>query len=478
MLLRQTVFYLPAQLLGPLSQFIAAIVWTHLLSLDDYGHLFIILSAQELISLLCLSWWTHYTMRYGGAIGDGAARARFQASENSLLIVTALAQLLGTIIIVRGFVSGASTGLVVAAIVYTITRSVLTHIAERARSAGDIAAYTLAQTVGPLAGMLLGFLLMRLFEYGPEEALSGYAAAQIVALIAVWRLLRLGVSINLPNQSLLSAAFRYGLPLLGAGAFGWVSMNGIRLVVESLSGAAAVGLLSVGWGLGQRAVAVVAMLVTAASYPLALKYMHAGSREKSFEQVSLNGALILGVLAPSAVGIFMVGHAFVDLVVAAEFRDMAIVILPIAVGAAVLRNSRVHFLDQILLLAERPGELLMVNIGEALATMLLCVVGLKLYGLAGAALGCVPGALVGWLHCYILTRRHGLRLPLAHFARIGAATLIMLAALVLFPVTTGVTSLVLEIGIGVVVYALAIGVLYFGQIRGFRREAFSPPSAP
>ena len=478
MLLRQTVFYLPAQLLGPLSQFIAAIVWTHLLTLDDYGHLFIILSAQELVSLLFLSWWTHYTMRYGGAINDEAARGRFQASENSLLIVTALAQLLGTIIIVRGFVSGASTGLVVAAIVYTVTRSVLTHLAERARSAGDIASYTLAQTVGPLAGMLLGFLLMRLFDYGPQEALSGYAAAQIAALLVVWHRMRLGMKTTLPDQSLLRSALRYGLPLLGAGAFGWVSMNGIRLVVESFSGAAAVGLLSVGWGLGQRAVAVVAMLVTAASYPLALKYMHAGSREKSFEQVSLNGALILGVLAPAAVGIFMVGYTFIDLVVAAEFRDMAVAILPIAVGAAVLRNSRVHFLDQMLLLAERPGELLAVNIGEALATMLFCVVGLKLYGLPGAALGCVPGALIGWLHCYILTRRHGLRLPLAHFVRIGVATLIMFAALFLFPATSSVASLVLEIGIGIIVYALAIGLLYVGEIRGFRREALSPPSAP
>ena len=468
MLLKQTVFYLPAQLLGPLSQFVAAIVWTHFLTLDEYGYLMIILSAQELISLICLSWWTHYTMRYGGAIGDSEARARFQASENSVLMTTALVQLLGVLLIVRIFVAGASPGLYGMAILYTVTRCILSHVAERARMAGDIASYTSAQTIGPVIGMVLGFLFMRIFDYDPEEALAGYALAQIVSLVIVWRRLGYGVALALPDQPLLGAALRYGLPLLGAGAFGWVSMNGIRLVVESISGAAAVGLLSVGWGLGQRAVGVVAMLVTAASYPLALKYMHAGSREKSFEQVSLNGALILGVLAPATAGIFMVGHAFIDLVVAAEFRDMAIVILPIAVGAAALRNSRVHFVDQILLLVERPGGLLVVNIVEAVATMAFCAAGLLLHGLPGAALGCIPGALVGWAHCYVLARRHGLTLPIGHFTRIGIATLAMLGVLLLFPRTSSALSLFVEISAGALVYAATIGLLYLGEIRQLR----------
>ena len=49
MLLRQTLLYLPAQLVGPFALFIAAVVWTHLLPPDAYGTLMLVMAIQELI---------------------------------------------------------------------------------------------------------------------------------------------------------------------------------------------------------------------------------------------------------------------------------------------------------------------------------------------------------------------------------------------------------------------------------------------
>lgn len=468
MLLRQTLLYLPAQLLGPLSQFIAAIVWTHLLSLSDYGHLIIVLAAQELVSLVCLSWWTHYTMRYVGKMDGPGERDRFQAAENMVLLLTGIAQVVVITVVVFGFVTGFSAAFLAMSIVYTVTRCVLTHVSERARVDGEIASYTVAQTVGPLGGTLLGLALMVAIDASPVMALLAYSLAQLVSLAVVWLRLKLAIRIKRPELSLMKAALLYGAPLLVAGAFGWFSMNGIRLIVEYMQGAAAVGLLSVGWGLGQRAIAVVAMLVTAASYPLALKYMNAGAHEKSLEQVSLNGALILGVLAPAAAGIYMVGDEAITLMVAEPFRDMSFVILPIAVLAAALRNSRVHFLDQTILLVEKPNLLLQVNAVEAAAMFLFCVLGLKFYGLQGAALGCIPGTLLGWLYCFWLTRGFGLKLPWLHFLRIGIATLVMTAALRYVPFGHGTLQLIGKVAIGALVYFAALSALYVGRLRTLR----------
>ena len=471
MLLRQTLLYLPAQLLGPLSQFIAAIVWTHLLSLSDYGHLIIVLAAQELVSLVCLSWWTHYTMRYVGKMAGEGERKRFQASENVVLLLTALAQAVMMACIVFSFVAGFSWAFFFVSILYTITRCLLTHSAERARANGDIASYTVAQTVGPLGGTLLGLALMMLVDAGPVAALSAYCIAQMISLVVLWLRLKLGGTIMRPEGSLLKAALLYGAPLLVAGAFGWFSMNGVRLIVEYGQGAAAVGLLSVGWGLGQRAISVVAMLVTAASYPLALKHMNAGAPEKSLEQVSLNGALIVGVLAPASAGIITVGDDAINLMVAEPFRAMSFVILPIAVLAAALRNSRVHFLDQTMLLVEKPNLLLQVNAIEGVATMLFCALGLQFYGLPGAAFGCIPGAMLGWVYCYWLTRSFGLKLPWQHFARIAIATILMTIALHYLKLGDGTVALVANVITGAAVYFAALTILYASQLRSMRLQA-------
>ena len=41
-MLRQTLLYMPAQLLGPLAMFVAAVVWTHVLNAETYGAVFVL----------------------------------------------------------------------------------------------------------------------------------------------------------------------------------------------------------------------------------------------------------------------------------------------------------------------------------------------------------------------------------------------------------------------------------------------------
>ena len=63
MLIRQTIAYLPAQLIGPLSQFAMAIVLTHWLGAAEYGLTMLIFASQELTFRVSLAWWTSYMMR-------------------------------------------------------------------------------------------------------------------------------------------------------------------------------------------------------------------------------------------------------------------------------------------------------------------------------------------------------------------------------------------------------------------------------
>ncbi len=465
MLIRQTLLYLPAQLFGPLAQFIAAVVWTHLMGAHDYGDLMIILSAQELIFLVCMSWWTHYTMRYLGEIADRTDPKRFQAQENTVLLIASLFQCCAALVMVRFFVESTSFLIFALTSVFVVTRSALTHLAERARLRGCILDYTLAQTIGPVMGTLVGLALLSSYAGGAASALAGYGIAQVLALSIVWFRLGFGTSFARPTGSLLKVALAFGLPLLAAGAMAWVSVNGIRLIVEHFRGATEVGLLSVGWGLGQRAVSVVAMLVTAASYPLALHHMNSGAREKSFDQVSLNGAMLIALIVPTVVGVLVIGPLLVKLMIGADFRDITTIILPIAVVAAGLRNMRVHFLDQVFLLAEQPGRLMKINLFEAVVTVIAATIGLLAFGLSGAAFGCLLGTFAGAAACLWYVIQEGLRLPWIHIARIALASAIMAVVLTVVKLGDGPLSLVGQIVLGVTVYFTVLGVLYLGSLR-------------
>ena len=278
MLLRQTLAYLPAQVVGPFAQVVAALVWTHWLQPAPYGLLTFLIASQELVFLVSLSWWTHYTMRYLGGL-DEAGRARFARSETPVFVFGAVAQVVGTLLVFALLDEPATAGLVTAGIAYVVTRSLMMHLGERARTQGRIAIYTLGQFAGSAAGFGVALAAVALVAATPEAVLWGFAVAQSVGVALMWRALGVTARGLVPGRDVLAAALRYGAPLLVAGGFAWVAQNGIRVVVEHGAGAAALGLIAVGWGLGQRLAATLALLVVAASFPLAVKTMHGGSRD-------------------------------------------------------------------------------------------------------------------------------------------------------------------------------------------------------
>ena len=92
------------------------------------------------------------------------------------------------------------------------------------------------------------------------------------------------------DREIVGHALRYGIPLIIGGALGWVGLNASRFIVNEMPGVAAAGLFAVGYGLGQRAAAVAAMLVTAAAFPLAVKSMEQGGSKAAMRQLADNSA--------------------------------------------------------------------------------------------------------------------------------------------------------------------------------------------
>ncbi|MBV8663029.1 MAG: lipopolysaccharide biosynthesis protein, partial [Hyphomicrobiales bacterium] len=63
-LLRNTLLYLPAQLLGPALQFAATVIWTHLFDPAVFGCVTFVVAVQELTGGLGLGWWSVYMLRF------------------------------------------------------------------------------------------------------------------------------------------------------------------------------------------------------------------------------------------------------------------------------------------------------------------------------------------------------------------------------------------------------------------------------
>ncbi len=463
MLFRQTLLYLPAQFLGPLFQFLAAVVWTHQMDAAAYGVVTYLIAAQELSFLFALGWWSAYVLRFSAELaeryGDNLRRQdlAFVVAGSAFQILAAFPMLWSINVAITPSLAALTT-------VFLLTRSALAHYAEICRAEKAIGTYTVGQLASPVIGTSLSFAALYVYGSDPRAVLGALSLAQAGALIVVLRQLRVNGSPILPDRALLRDALAYCGPLIAAGIPAWISSNGIRLVVDEFSGPVVLGLLSAGWGLGQRISAVAATLVTAAAYPLAVQRLKEGDEAEALRQVAANGMLILGVLAPVAVGAAIVARPLAELVIAEPYRAATILVFPLATVAGSIRNYYVHGINQAFLLILRTDLVLLVNSIDAALNLAFCALGLWVGGLDGAVIGCIAASLLSLGVSAGFAVRMGLPILLATIARILASAAIMGAVLAVVAWPRGIVGLAATIAAGGLLYATLL-LIVFPEVR-------------
>jgi O-antigen/teichoic acid export membrane protein len=251
------------------------------------------------------------------------------------------------------------------------------------------------------------------------------------------------------------------LPLVGSNACAWATLNASRFVVQFIMGVAAAGLYGVGLGLGQRAGGVSAMLVTAAAFPLVVKRLEEKDEHAMLLQLADNGALLFAVLLPTCAGLTVLRQDVAITLIGPAFRDAAIALVPLSAAMGAVRSLRTHFFDQVFLLHRQTVMIFWTTISESTIALVLSVVGIYLGGLTGAAMGVLVGTLIGLAMSVVMgIRIHRIIIPFGHFARIGAATMAMVASLAMLPVIADWRWLAAKIVLGGAVYVAAIGLLY------------------
>lgn len=468
MLLRHTLLYLPAQIVGPLFQLVSVVVWTHIVGESTLGVITLVTASHELLQTVFLVWWSQYALRFFGAVQDGEEAKRFYRTENAVLLLSVMAQCLAVVLVLQTKIApGAGPGLMFAVLGYVVTRSYNLYLAERARVRHEIGVYSIQQTAGPALGFLLGLLLMYLFGRGPEWPIAGYAIAQFAAVVVVLPMIRFGWSFWPVDRTILKQALSYGAPLVLGGGLSWISINASRFIVSDMMGVAAAGLFAVGYGLGFRASTVAAMMVTASAFPLAVRTMQERGVERAMRQLADNGALLAAILLPSVAGIYMLREEIVHLLIAPNFQTATLAILPLATLAGAIRNFRAHFADQVFLLHQRTRLTIVVNTVEALLTVGASILFISWWGLAGAViastLSAAVAAMVSFTTGAILFR---LRPPLLHLLKIAMATAAMMLALHGLRKDGGSIPLLLHIGLGASVYIVGLALLYAPALKG------------
>jgi len=461
MLLRQTVLYLPAQILAPLVQFASVLVWSHLLAPDQLGLVTLFVAMQEICYLLFFGWWSLSVLRFISGYTAPETRRSYVRTEAVAVGACLLAQtvILAPVVFFSYRTQLDATGLALV-LSFMLTRSLNSYSADRARAEGFVLLYTLVQTVGPSIGFLFGLGCIWYFGPSSNAVLAGFILAQVIGAMLSFAMSDFCRSLGIPSRQILRTAAGFGSFQSISRRLAVVAMNVPRFAVSAMLGVAAVGLFSVGYSLGIRASSFAVTLVTAGAYPLVVKKMNTEGPEAAFKQLSQNMVLVAVAVIPVAFGLMGVNRSVVELLVAEQYRAITLMVLPLTIFGGLFRYLRAHTSDQVFLLNLKPGYGTAIAILDLVVAVISTIVGIHYFGVVGAAIAPMASGMATLALSFTLSRlKFGFHAPIGAFARATLAGVLTFASVFFLPVAKSPVILAAYVALGAIVYTLALAVL-------------------
>lgn len=470
--------YLPANIAQGIVGLLAIVTFTRLLTPEEYGAYAIGFSAMSLCHTLCFTWMEAAMARFyaredqAGRLADHFATL-YRCWLGAALVFPLVA---GAALLAWPTHSTVKTA-VAAGLASILVRSLAKLAQERRRAAGDVrgaALMDVAQTVGGFA-IGAGLIVVGLKGAGPIAGLGAIAAICLVFTLPT-ELKSLKGGRFEPAQARAYAA--YGMPVAASLILALALATTDRFLLGAYLNEAAVGVYHAGYSLANRTLDVLFIWLGMAGGPAMVMALERGGRPALEEAAREQGAVMVAITLPAAVGLALVARPLADVMVGPALRAGAAQVTPWIAASAFFAGVTTYYLHQAFTLARRTPLLLAAMAVPAAANVALNVALIPRFGLNGALWATAASYGLGALASFALGRRAlALPIPVSALARAGVSSLAMAVVVGRVPAYGGVLELGLKAAVGVLVYGALAAALDVGGLRarGVRAMAILRP---
>lgn len=453
MLIRHSALYIGAKLVPGALGMATTAALTRILPPERYGRYGVALVIMSFGATLGFEWLGLAFLRLAGS------RARAAATFDRLFgAVLCVAAAIGTValLLVR-----ANDRPIVAAGLVLMASYAWFEFRARLPVAGLAPTLYLRMNLWRAGAILLAAPLTAFLTQDPAWTAIATAGATLVGAVGGGTIAGGGDF----DRALAGAAIRFGLPLAASLALSSATGSLTRALLGGLDGAEALGLYTAAFVLVQNTLVVLSSGLASAGFSLAVRALENGDAVAARRQLAANGALLLAVLAPAALGMALCADGLADTLVGARFRDAVASLTPWLATGAFLTGLRAHYLDHAFQLGHALGYQIWVTATAAIVTLGLGAVLIPRWGPLGAAMAVVAGAAASVVHAVVAGRAaFRIPLPVTQAARVAAACATMAAVVVALP-SHGAAGLAARIGLGGIAYALAAVLADVGGSR-------------
>jgi O-antigen/teichoic acid export membrane protein len=468
MLIGQASINLAANALSAVLGLLSVFIFTRLFSPHDYGVYLLGVGFASVISVFLVGWFRNLILS-GHARNDGTDVRGLVISGYLICCLTApIAYGLGRLVGLDTNAALAAVALAVAIGLFELTQDLV-----RARlMALSVMKATLVRAVAVLGlGGVVAFVSPTGFLLLLSSALA-YLLAVLIQSRTAWR----GTIVKFDRTGLAALA-RSGLPLTLSLTLLAVSSVTDRFMIANLVGAADAGKYVAGLDLVRQTLMLPAMSAAAAFYPMAIQIRASQGDTAVRSHLADCAELLFSITLPACLGFAMISAHVANVILGADFREMAAQTMPIIAVAVVFQILTQQYLHASFLLSGRNSFYLINTASIIVANLILSYVLISYYGTVGAAWARLGADVIGFACALVLSRfAFKIPLPLGRLALIMIAGLVMaltVAALDRSLQISGLAACVVLASAGLITYAALCWLFDISRIRGRLKTGFA-----
>ncbi len=459
--------YLPANILQGIIGFATLMVFTRILTPQQYGDYALTFGLSSLAQTLFFTWIE-------------ASMARFYPSESRQDIEAP--KLYGTlyrsfILVFIGFGLLCTLGLwlwpgtgplklaIGLGLGSVVFRSLAKLVQEQRKSEGRVGAASLIDMMQTAGGFVIGVGCAWAGLGGGSPVLgAGLIAALCLPFFVREDWTRAARGVFDRNHAKIYA--QYGFPVSASLILTLALYTVDRFLIAHYLSEAQAGAYHAGFSLASRILDVLFVWFGAAGGPAMVHALENGGEGALRDQARQQIRTMAFVLFPAVGGLIMVSPALGQLLIGEALRDQATAVAPLISLGALFSGLNTYYFLQAFTLAKRTKLLVVAMAIPAVSNIVLNLALIPVMGLEGAALASCLSFALGLAGSWLLGL-NTLPLPIAWFdlAKTAACVAIMMAAVALVPAWGGIVELVAKGVTGVAVYAALALALDLNNIR-------------
>lgn len=458
--------YLPANIVQGVVGFLTIILFTRLLSAEEFGRYALAFSVLTLAHVAIFTWLEAAMARFWASGQPGIDLAGHFASlyRAATWLSLAFLPLVGLVLwlwpadpLLKFALAAGLAG--------CPARCFVKLAQERYRAAGEVSRAANLDMSVSVGGLAIGVVLA-LMGTGGAGPLLGLGLAPLAALPIILpgelRHARGGAveSARLRNYAL------YGYPIAASLALTVVLSSTDRFLLAFYMDEAAVGAYHASYSIANRTLDVLFLWLGSAGQPALIMALERGGLERlrvaAREQLST--FLLIGL--PAAAGVALVARPLAEVLIGEELRSAAAGVTPWIALSALFFGLTAYYFGQAFTLGKKTRRLLVAMAVPAGLNVILNLIFVPRFGLMGAAWATAASFAVGLVTTWLIGRRvMALPIPWESLVRCAVATGVMALAVSRLPSIGGVGELVLDASVGGGVYAAAALTLNAAGVR-------------